>query len=160
MENYLSKLDLERDYDEMMKLMLDKNEIENVKNFFKDVNTKVLLSSFLMKNFNEYFSLSENHDLIKCSKELCKIILNKDLKSFEKVYKSFFDLFTSWRNNDIQEMKQEIEEARDEIEKIMTEHDPVDDAEEQWNHGVKINMKKMDNAVKMLDIYGKTPPKN
>ena len=57
------------------------------------------------------------------------------------------------------EMKQEIEEARDEIEKIMTEHDPVDDAEEQWNHGVKINIKKIDNAIKMLDIYGKTPPK-
>ena len=159
MENYLIKLDLERDYDEMMKLMLDKNEIENIKNFFKDVNVKVLLSSFLMKNFYNYFSLSENHNLIKCSKELCKIILNKDLKSFEKVYKSFFNLFTSWRNNDIREMKQEIEEARGEIEKIMTEHDPVDDAEEQWNHGVKINIKKIDNAIKMLDIYGKTPPK-
>ena len=159
MENYLNRLDLERDYDEMMKLMLDKNEIENLKNFFKDVNVKVLLSSFLMKNFHEYFSLSIHDDLIKCSKELCKIILNKDLKSFEKVYKSFFNLFTSWRNNDIREMKQEIEEARDEIEKIMTEHDPVDDAEEQWNHGVKINIKKIDNAIKMLDIYGKTPPK-
>ena len=159
MENYLNRLDLERDYDEMMKLMLDKDEIENIKNFFKDVNVKVLLSSFLMKNFYNYFSLSENHDLIKCSKELCKIILNKDLKSFEKVYKSFFNLFTSWRNNDIREMKQEIEEARGEIEKIMTEHDPVDDAEEQWNHGVKINIKKIDNAIKMLDIYGKTPPK-
>lgn len=142
MENYLIKLDLERDYDEMLKLLMDKNGTQQVKNFFKDVNVKVLLSSFLMKNFYNYFSLSVNHDLIKCSKELCKIILNKDLKSFEKVYKSFFNLFTRWRNNDIREMKQEIEEARDEIEKIMTVHDPVDDTEEQCKHGVKINMKK------------------
>ena len=34
MEDYLTRLDLERDYDEMMKLMLNNDEVENVKSFF------------------------------------------------------------------------------------------------------------------------------
>ena len=156
MENYLSKLDLEKDYNEMIKLLTNENENENIKNFFKTVNVKTVLSSFLIKNFYLYFSLSENNNLIKCSKEFCKIILNKDLKSFEKVYNKYCKLFTSWRNNDTREMNQESEDARSEIEKIMTESDQIDEVVE----GIKINIKSMDSAVKILDIYGKTPPKN
>jgi hypothetical protein len=34
-----------------------------------------------------------------------------------------------------------------------------DDAEKQWNEGIKINMKIMDNTVSLLDKYGKSPPK-
>ena len=69
MEEYLTKLNLERDYEEMMKLLLNKEEVENVKTFFTELNVKVLLSSFLIKNFFEYYLLNEHDDLVKHSKK-------------------------------------------------------------------------------------------
>ncbi len=65
MENYLIQLNLERDYDEMVKLLLNKEGIQHVKLYFTEINTKVLLSAFLIRNFNEYFLLCDNEDLIK-----------------------------------------------------------------------------------------------
>ena len=158
MENYIIELNLERDYDEMIKLLLKKDKTDLVKEYFCDVNVKVLLSSFLIKNFFQPNGGGEDN-LIKISKTLCENILNKDLDSVQENYKKFYECFMKWREQDIRCMKQEIEEAREQLEGIMTEHEPEDDAEEQWNEGVKINVKLMDNTIKMLDIYGKTPPK-
>ena len=159
MEEYLTKLNLERDYEEMMKLLLNKEGVENVKTFFTELNVKVLLSSFLIKNFFEYYLLNEHDDLVKHSKKMCGFILIKDIEKVHENYKVFYESFVKWRDFDIRSMKQEIEGAREQLEGILTENEPEDDAEEQWNEGVKINMKIMNNTIKMLDIYGKTPPK-
>ena len=159
MEEYLTKLNLERDYEEMMKLLLNKEEVENVKTFFTELNVKVLLSSFLIKNFFEYYLLDEHDDLVKHSKKMCEFILIKDIEKVHENYKVFYESFVNWRDFDIRSMKQEIQSAREQLEGILTENEPEDDAEEQWNEGVKINMKIMNNTIKMLDVYGKTPPK-
>ena len=159
MEEYLTQLNLERDYEEMLKHLLNKEKITRIENYFTGLNIKVLLSSFLIKNFHEYFLLTAQDNLVKNSKKICEHIMNKDLENTQINYKDFYDSFVNWRDFDIRCMKAEIQNAKSNLENILTENEPEDDAEEQWNEGVKINMKIMDNTVKMLDIYGKTPPK-
>jgi len=49
MEEYLTQLNLERDYEEMLKHLLNKEKITRIENYFTGLNIKVLLSSFLIK---------------------------------------------------------------------------------------------------------------
>jgi hypothetical protein len=157
MEDYLIKLNLERDYDSMMRLMLIKENVEEIKNFFEGLNTKVLLSSFLIKNFYDYFLLDKNDNLVKSSINISQHLLEKNLEKVGEEYRNFYTLFVNWRNEDIDGMKSEINSAKTQLETMVTE-EPQDDADEQWNTGVKISMEIMDNTVKMLDTYGKSPP--
>ena len=157
MEDYLTRLDLERDYDEMMKLMLNNDEVENVKSFFVGLNSKVILSSFLIKNFYDYFLLDKNNNLVISSTTISKLILEKNLQKVGEEYKTFYELFIQWRNEDIDGMKTEINAAKSQLETMITE-EPKDDADEQWNKGVEISVKIMNNTVRMLDKYGSSPP--
>ncbi len=157
MEDYLTRLDLERDYDEMMKLMLNNDEVENVKSFFVGLNSKVILSSFLIKNFHNYFLLDINNNLVISSTTISKLILEKNLQKVGEEYKTFYELFIQWRNEDIDGMKTEINAAKSQLETMITE-EPKDDADEQWNKGVEISVKIMNNTVRMLDKYGSSPP--
>jgi hypothetical protein len=157
MEDYLTRLDIERDYDEMMKLMLNNDEVENVKSFFVGLNSKVILSSFLIKNFYDYFLLDKNNNLVISSTTISKLILEKNLQKVGEEYKTFYELFIQWRNEDIDGMKTEINAAKSQLETMITE-EPKDDADEQWNKGVEINVKIMNNTVRMLDKYGSSPP--
>ena len=157
MEDYLTRLDLERDYDEMMKLMLNNDEVENVKSFFVGLNSKVLLSSFLIKNFHDYFLLDKNNNLVISSTTISNSMLEKNLQKVGEEYKTFYELFIQWRNEDIDGMKTEIDAAKSQLETMVTE-EPKDDADEQWNKGVEISVKIMDNTVRMLDKYGSSPP--
>ena len=157
MEDYLTKLNIERDYDEMLKLLLNKEEVENVKNFFGGLNTKVLLSSFLIKNFHDYFLLDKNNNLVKSSKTISGFILDKNLENVGEEYRNFYTLFVNWREEDIDGMKTEIRSAQSNLETMVMD-DPVDDADEQWNKGVEMSVKIMNNTVKMLERYGTSPP--
>jgi hypothetical protein len=159
MDNYLIQLNLERDYDEMVKLLLNKERISLIKEYFTDINIKVLLSSFLIKNFYEYFLLTDNDELTKLSKKLCNFVMTKNREGVNNIYNDFHASFVHWRDHDIRGMKHEIEGAKNQLESMLTEEEPADDAEVQWNQGVNINIKIMDNTIKLLDIYGKTPPK-
>ena len=157
MEDYLTKLNIERDYDEMMKLMLMKDEVEHIKNYFEGLNSKVILSSFLIKNFHDYFLLDINNNLVISSITISNYMLQKDLKKVGEEYKNFYELFIKWRQEDIDGMKTEINAAKTQLGTMVTE-EPKDDADEQWNKGVEISVKIMDNTVKMLNKYGASPP--
>ena len=157
MEEYLSKLDLERDYDTMLQLMIQMDNVKCVSYFFTGLNTKVLLSSFLIKNFHDYFLLDENNEFLKMAKTISESILQKDLEKVGQSYKKFHELFIEWREEDINGMKDEISSAKVNLENmVLTE--TRDDADEQWNEGLAINMKLMDNTVEMLNKYGASPP--
>ena len=157
MEEYLSKLDLERDYDTMLQLMIQMDNVKCVSYFFTGLNTKVLLSSFLIKNFHDYFLLDENNEFLKMAKTISESILQKDLEKVGQSYKKFHELFIEWREEDINGMKNEISSAKENLENmVLTE--TRDDADEQWNEGLAINMKLMDNTVEMLNKYGASPP--
>ena len=157
MEEYLSKLDLERDYDTMLQLMIQMDNVKCVSYFFTGLNTKVLLSSFLIKNFHDYFLLDENNEFLKMAKTISQSILQKDLEKVGQSYKKFHELFIEWREEDINGMKNEISSAKENLENmVLTE--TRDDADEQWNEGLAINMKLMDNTVEMLNKYGASPP--
>ena len=81
MEEYLTQLNLERDYEEMLKHLLNKEKITRIENYFTGLNIKVLLSSFLIRNFHEYFLLTAQDNLVKNSKNICEHIMNKDLEN-------------------------------------------------------------------------------
>ena len=157
MEDYLIQLNNEQDYETMMDLMLIKEEIETVNSFFVGLNSKILLSSFLIKNFHDYYLLDNSDKLVKSSTTISNYLLQKDLKKVKEEYKTFYELFIKWRNEDINGMKSEIISAKSQL-KTMVMEDPEDEADEQWNKGVEISVKIMDNTVEMLNKYGSSPP--
>ena len=157
MEDYLIQLNDEQDYERMMNLMLIKEEIEIINSFFVGLNSKVLLSSFLIKNFYDYFLLDKSDKLVESSTTISNYLLQKDLKKVREEYRTFYELFIKWRNEDINGMKSEISSAKSQLETMVME-DPKDDADEQWNKGVEISVKIMDNTVEMLNKYGSSPP--
>ena len=157
MEDYLKQLNEEQCYEKTMKLMLNKEEVDNVKSIFIGLNIKVLLSSFLIKNFYDYFLLDNNSNLVKSSRTISDYLLKKDLQKVGEEYRTFYELFIKWRNEDIDGMKTEIMSAKSHLGTMITT-EPKDDADKQWNKGVEISVKIMDNTVKMLNKYSSSPP--
>jgi hypothetical protein len=156
MEDYLTRLNIERDYDGMLKLLTEMDNVKLVNDYYKGkMNTRVILSSFMLNNFNDYFLLDSDSEIIKSSKTIVRQLLNKDDPVTE--YERFHNLFVQWRNEDIEGMKTEIDGARSQLENMVLE-ETRDDADEQWNEGVKINMKLMDNTKKLLNKYESSPP--
>jgi len=156
MEDYLTRLNIERDYDGMLKLLTEMDNVKLVNDYYKGkMNTRVILSSFMLNNFNDYFLLDSDSEIIKSSKTIIRQLLNKDDPVTE--YERFHNLFVQWRNEDIEGMKTEIDGARSQLENMVLE-ETRDDADEQWNEGVKINMKLMDNTKKLLNKYESSPP--
>jgi len=158
MDVYIRELDLEQsDYENMIRLLTDKENFDRVKTAFGEhLNTKVLMSSFLIKNFNEYFGIVRTDHLYQTASSVASslrfggVVVNEE-------YTAFFDAFTEWRSIDIREMRREIVEATENLHQMVVD-EPRDDAEEQWNQGVAINVRIMDTTDSLLKKYGESPP--
>lgn len=150
----LEDLNSEKDFEKVKKMLLD------VEKSFQldDLNTRVLLSSFLFKNFREYYLLNENDELYQLSLVITKNLLEKNYEKVFKTYEKYFEKFSEWRRNDIEMMKSEILGARRILSDMKVEGENLDDAEKQWNQGLAMNMNKMKTTENLLDIYGKSPP--
>lgn len=159
MENYITRLDLELiDYENMIRLLTDTEGFDFVKNGFGAVtNPKVLLSSFLIKNFGEdYFGLTADDPLYRSATKVASSLRFGGVV-VQSEYIDFFDAFTDWRVNDIREMRHEISSATDNLNQMMVD-EPRDDAEEQWNQGVAVNLRIMNTTESLLKKYGESPP--
>jgi len=159
MENYIIQLDLERsDYENMIRLLTDKEGFNFVKNGFGNTtNPKILLSAFLIKNFGEdYFGLTANDSLYRSAVKVASSLRFGGVV-VQSEYIDFFDAFTDWRVIDIREMRHEISSATDSLNQMMVD-EPIDDAEEQWNQGVAINLQIMNTTETLLKKYGESPP--
>ena len=159
MDEYLVDLELEKtDYVNMIKLLTHKEKFDTVKDTFGDrVNTKVLLSSFLIRNFGKnYFGIDESQPLYQTASHVA-LSLRFGGVIVEEEYTAFFDAFKEWRAIDIREMRREIAEATENLRQMVVD-EPRDDAEEQWNQGVTINLKVMNTTDNLLIKYGESPP--
>ena len=156
MEEYISKLNLERDYNEMINLLTDVEGFNTVKEQYPNFNTKILLSSFLIKNFKDYFMINEYDEVYRDAKIIVESILSHQQLQ-QQEYDKFFNSFSTWRNEDIKGMRQEINSAQANLQNMLMD-DPQDDADEQWNQGLQINMNIMKTTDSLLKKYGESPP--
>ena len=150
----LEDLNSEKDFEKVKKILMD------VEKSFQlgDLNTRVLLSSFLFKNFREYYLLNENDELYQLSLVITEKLIEKKYKKVFETYERYFEKFSEWRKNDIEMMKSEILGARQTLSDMKVEGENLDDAENQWNLGLVMNINNMKTAENLLDIYGKSPP--
>ena len=150
----LENLNSEKDFEKVKKILMD------VEKSFQlgDLNTRVLLSSFLFKNFREYYLLNENDELYQLSLVITEKLIEKKYKKVFETYERYFEKFSEWRKNDIEMMKSEILGARQTLSDMKVEGENLDDAENQWNQGLVMNLNNMKTAENLLDIYGKSPP--
>ena len=153
---FIRSLYSETEYDKIMVNMCNRDGIDQVKVLYPRYNVKVLLSAILLKNFSEYFIIQQSDEIFKKCDLVCKHLLAGNRMGLSQVYPSFIRDFNRWRADDISCMKKEIESAHEAITNMKI--DPIDEADEQWNKGIDINSRLMENTVKLLDIYGSSPP--
>lgn len=150
---FIKKLYDETDYDKLINKLLEFDNVKLIKDKYPSLNERVLLTCFTINLLNE-----GNSELQQSSRRLADSLVNDMYEEVIKEYSTFFELFTIWRKEDIQGLKSEISSAQTSLSTMLVEEE-TDDAEKQWNEGIQINMKIMDNTVSLLDKYGKSPPK-
>lgn len=149
---FIKNLYDETNYDKLINKLLEFDNVNLVKEKYPSLNVRVLLTCFTINLLNEGCS-----ELQQSSRRLADSLVNDNIDEVLKEYSKFFELFTEWRKEDIQGLKSEISSAQTSLSTMLVEEE-TDDAEKQWNEGIKINMKIMDNTVSLLDKYGKSPP--
>lgn len=154
--DYLVKLDQEEDYDSMCKLMVTPDGMEEVSLVFPGYNVKVLISAFMVKNFPDVYT---DEELQSSAKSITRCMLEINHEEISKIYQKYFKCFSEWRKNDIEVLKVSLELQKATFHD-MIENDPADEADEQWNDGIQINMQTLDTHIDKLDVYSKTPPKS
>ena len=152
MKEFLKNLDDETDYDILIVKLLDFENIKKVKEAYPNLNERVLLTCFTLNLLNE-----GSEGLRHSSKRLAEFLVSGQQDNVNNEYPIFFGYFKEWRTADIDGLKSEITDAKKSLSEMLVEEER-DDAETQWNEGVKINMSIMDNTVSLLDKYGKSPP--
>jgi len=153
MKEFIKSLHQERDYDKLIIKLVDFENVNKIKECYPTLNTRVLLSCFTINLLEEDDIFLQNS-----ARRLIVNLLNEDKVNVINEYTKFFALFTTWREKDINGLKSEITSAQTSLSTMIVDEE-TDDAEKQWNEGIKINMNIMDNTVDLLDKYGKSPPK-
>lgn len=154
--DFLSKVNSEADYDIMTQMMTNKSELETIHTLFPEYNVKVLMTSFMIKNFSEIFNVEP--ELLQSATNISEYLINLQHEKLSKEYPVYFNKFTEWRKNDIDDLKSQIELKRDVYQEVI-EKDPQNSADEEWNEGVAKSIRDMETRLDDLDKYSKTPPK-
>lgn len=152
MKEFLKNLHEEKDYDILIVKLLDFENVKKVKESYPNLNERVLLTCFTINLLDE-----GNEDFKHSSKRLAEYLASDQQDNVNNEYPIFFEHFKKWRAEDINGLKSEITNAKQSLSEMLVDEER-DDAEVQWNEGVKINMSIMDNTVSLLDKYGKSPP--
>jgi len=152
MKEFLKNLQEEKNYDKLIVKLLDFENTKKVKEVYPNLNERVLLTCFTLNLLDE-----GNEEFKHSSKRLAEFLVSDQQDNVNAEYLIFFEHFKEWRSEDISGLKSEITDAKQSLSEMLVEEER-DDAETQWNEGVKINMSIMDNTVSLLDKYGKSPP--
>ena len=147
----------EEDYDIMCTKLRDKDIIAQATAFFPHYNVRVLLTSFMLKNFRIVFDISD--ELFELSKLISGAVVTLNYDVLNKEYTRFFTLFSEWRNTDIENLKSTIQVHKD-IYTSLLDEEVKDEADEQWHEGVSNSIDIMNKHMDVLDEYSKTPPQN
>ena len=149
-------INLETDYDNMCLRMRDKNLIFTLKTQYPDMNPKLLLSAFMIKNFAKHIGTIEC-ELLNASITICNAIM-KQTKDIQNEYVYFSQLFKTWREKDLMLMSQDVQNMTSTLHKTFIEN-PTVDHDLQWNHGVEQSIKHMNKTLHDIDLFSKSPPK-
>ena len=149
---FLGELNDEKDYDLMSVKLTQGDRIEGVRTLFPRYNTRILLSSFMIRNFNKILDIPD--DLVNKSEEIIGFLLGTGVADITIIYPIYFRLFNEWRNDDINKLKDTIE-----IHKIIYDSMLDEIPDKEWHDGVSNSMNIMDKHIDKLDTYSKTPPK-
>jgi hypothetical protein len=151
---FLDELNVEQDYDKMCSLLVSANNTSSITTLYPEYNAKVLLTAFMIKNFPDVYA---DENLLKQAGEICKALLKVDHFTLSQIYHEYFQTFLDWRNNDICNLKTSIELQKETLRSV-AEPEPSDEADEQWNEGIEMNIQTLDKHIEKLDTYSKTPP--
>jgi len=152
MKKFLNNLYNEKNYDTLIVKLLDFTNIKKVKEAYPTLNVRVLLTCFTLNLLDEGCE-----GLRHSSKRLADFLVSDQQDNVNNEYPIFFGYFKEWRSEDLAGLKTEITDAKKNLSEILVEEER-DDAETQWNEGVKNNMEIMDNTITLLDKYSKFPP--
>jgi len=154
----MERLHAETDYGIAMGLVLDKEFIEHVRNKYKGMNPKVLLTAFLIKNFPQEMDIPGDHALTDMAKGIVDAIMSDDMGTLGMVYPTFFEDFNKWRARDIHLLKSQIILMRTELDNTKAP-DIQDEADQQWNDSVDMSKRVLSSASEQLDLFASSPPK-
>ena len=136
---------------ELMQLM--KNT--DVSGIFEEYNSRVLVSSFMLYKFRDIYNIDD--DLFNISKIISEAMVTLDFMTISQNYKKYFDKFTAWRENDINEMKVEIQNQIESCQETATT--PKDEADHIWNECIGKSVELMSKKIEQLNELSITPPK-
>ena len=152
---FLEELNTEQDYDKMCSLLVSVSNTTGIVSLYPEYNAKVLLTAFMVKNFPDVYA---DENLLKQAGGICKALLEVDHSTLSQIYYEYLQTFSDWRKNDIIKMKTAIELQKETLRSV-ADPDPSNEADEQWNKGIAMNIKTLDKHIEKLDNYSKTPPK-
>ena len=153
--DFLADLNGEKDYDTMCKKLMEAPNVGCVSLLFPGYNAKVLLTAFMVKNFPDVYA---DQELLAQADTLCKALLSIDHMEVSQIYHKYFETFSEWRKKDILNLKISLEVQKETLRSV-AEPEPSDEADEQWNEGIEMNIQTLDKHIEKLDNYSKTPPK-
>jgi len=155
---FLRELQDEKDYDIMSVKLTQGDKISRVREIFPKYNTRVLLSAFMVHNFQEVLDIPDN--LFEKSEEIINILLGiNNPPKLENVYPEYFKIFNEWRNDDINKMRNDIQIHKIIYNSMLDETPPRTEADRQWHQGISQSIELFDKHMDKLDNYSKTPPK-
>jgi len=153
--DFLAKVNLESDYDTVTRLVTNKEELATIGSLFPGYNIKVLMASFVIKNFPDIFNADQ--ELVQSAVNISQYLINLQHEKLSKEYSIYFDKFIEWRKSDIENIKSQIELKRDVYQNVV-ENDPKNSADEAWNEGVAMSIRNMESRLDDMDKYARTPP--
>jgi len=154
----MERLHGETDYGVAMGLLLDKELIEHVRNKYRGMNPKILLTAFLIKNFPQEMDIPGDHALTDMAKGIVDAIMSEDMGTLGRVYPTFFEDFNKWRARDIHLLKSQIMLMKTDLDNTKAPN-IQDEADQQWNDSVDMSQRVLSSASDQLDIFASSPPK-
>ena len=142
--DFLRSLDTESDFGTMCKMLMTSSNVCGLHEMFEGYDPKVLLSSFMIKNFSDMFP----DPMVHKAQSVSEIILENKLKSFEKDLKDFEKVFEVWKKKDLENLKDSITLKMFQMESLKVHE--MDEADKQWNDGVDLSIKTMGEALDSL----------
>lgn len=142
--DFLRSLDTESDFGTMCKMLMTSSNVCGLHEMFEGYDPKVLLSSFMIKNFSDMFP----DPMVHKAQSVSEIILENKLKSFEKDLKDFEKVFEVWKEKDLENLKDSITLKMFQMKSLKVHE--IDEADKQWNDGVDLSIKTMGEALDSL----------
>ena len=144
---FLRQLDAQEEFNAMCAMLQTSSNVAGLYEMFEGHNPKVLLSSFMIKNFCDMFPTH----LVQEARVVTKIIFENKIKSSQKNLKHFEKVFSEWKFQDLENLKNSITLKKFQMESLAVHE--MDEADRQWNEGVELSIKTMGESLKLLDSF-------